>query len=76
MVIPAILGAMVLKIADLPGDSGGIGLGPVLLGTVTAAVVGYLGLKWLIRLTVSGHLYLFAYYLWALGIVVIVGGLF
>jgi undecaprenyl-diphosphatase len=76
MVIPAILGAMVLKAADLPGEPGGIGLGPVLVGTVTAAVVGYLGLKWLIRLTVSGHLYLFAYYLWALGLVVIVGGLF
>ncbi len=75
MLIPAILGAMVLKIADLPGESGGIGLGPVLLGTVTAAVVGYMGLKWLIRLTISGHLYLFAYYLWALGLVVIVGGL-
>ncbi len=71
MAIPAILGALVLKAGELPGQTGGIGIGPILLGTVIAAVVGYFGLKGLIRLTISGHLYLFSFYLWTLGLVVL-----
>ncbi len=76
LAIPAIVGALVLKLPDLPGQSGGFGPGAVLLGTVTAAGVGYLGLKWLIRLTISGRLYIFSYYLWVLGLVVLATGFF
>ncbi len=71
MAIPAILGALVLKAGELSGRTGGMDIGPIFLGTVIAAVVGYFGLKGLIRLTISGKLYLFSFYLWALGLVVL-----
>ncbi|MFQ5915864.1 MAG: undecaprenyl-diphosphate phosphatase [Nitrospinota bacterium] len=76
MAIPAILGALILKLLELPEQTGGIGFGPVLLGTVTAALSGYLALRWLIRLTLSGRLYYFSYYLWGLGLSVLPSGFF
>jgi undecaprenyl-diphosphatase len=62
---------LVLKAGELSGRTGGMDIGPIFLGTVIAAVVGYFGLKGLIRLTISGKLYLFSFYLWALGLVVL-----
>ena len=64
--IPAILGAMILSLnstiiqTDIP-------VRIILLGTVTAAIVGYIGLKILLRLVKQGHLYYFAPYCWLLG---------
>ena len=64
--IPAILGAMTLSLnstiiqTDIPVKI-------ILLGTVTAAIVGYIGLKILLRLVKQGHLYYFAPYCWLLG---------
>ncbi len=64
--IPAILGAMMLSLnstiiqTDIP-------VRIILLGTVTAAIVGYIGLKILLRLVKQGHLYYFAPYCWLLG---------
>jgi len=64
--IPAILGAMMLSLnstiiqTDIPVKI-------ILLGTVTAAIVGYIGLKILLRLVKQGHLYYFAPYCWLLG---------
>jgi undecaprenyl-diphosphatase len=64
--IPAILGAMILSLnstiiqTDIPVKI-------ILLGTVTAAIVGYIGLKILLRLVKQGHLYYFAPYCWLLG---------
>jgi len=64
--IPAILGAMMLSLnstivqTDIP-------VRIILLGTVTAAIVGYIGLKILLRLVKRGHLYYFAPYCWLLG---------
>jgi undecaprenyl-diphosphatase len=71
MAIPAILGALVLKIFELPEQTQPIGIGPMLIGTLTALLVGLVGLKCLIRLTISGRLHWFAYYLWALGLVML-----
>ena len=64
--IPAILGAMMLSLnstiiqTDIPGKI-------ILLGTVTAAIVGYIGLKILLRMVKQGRLYYFAPYCWLLG---------
>lgn len=71
MAIPAIVGALVLKLLELPDQVQPIGIGPILIGTLTALLVGLAGLKWLIRLTISGRLHWFAYYLWALGLVML-----
>jgi undecaprenyl-diphosphatase len=38
-----------------------------LLGTVIAAIVGYIALKILLRMVKQGHLYYFAPYCWLLG---------
>ncbi len=64
--IPAILGALILGLnstiiqTDIP-------VRIIFLGTVTAAIVGYIGLKILLRLVKQGHLYYFAPYCWLLG---------
>jgi|LGVF01.1.fsa_nt_gb undecaprenyl-diphosphatase len=64
--IPAILGAMILSLnsAIIQTD---IPVKIILLGTVTAAIVGYIGLKILLRMVKQGHLYYFAPYCWLLG---------
>ena len=72
--IPAILGAMMLSLnstivqTDIP-------VRIILLGTVTAAIVGYIGLKILLRLVKQGHLYYFAPYCWLLGAVTLIWSL-
>ncbi len=63
--IPAILGALVLKIE--PDALGAEGLVPALVGAALAAVVGVIALLLLLRMLRRGHLHLFAYYCFALG---------
>jgi len=64
--IPAILGAMILGLdstiirTDIPVKI-------ILLGTVTAGIVGYIALKILLRIVKQGHLHYFAPYCWLLG---------
>lgn len=71
--IPAILGAAVLQIKDLTEQ--GIGNISVLtygVGTIMAAVSGYLAIKFMIRMIQSGSLKVFTYYVWFLGISIII----
>jgi undecaprenyl-diphosphatase len=63
--IPAIIGAMVLKWENpllLEGE-----LLNLITGTLTAAVVGYICLKILMRMVQKGYLHYFSPYCWALG---------
>ncbi len=46
-----------------------------LLGTVIAAIVGYIALKILLRMVNHGHLYYFAPYCWLLGAVTLIWSL-
>jgi undecaprenyl-diphosphatase len=62
MSIPAILGAMVLTLADGVTVQQEQTL-PLVLGFAASAGVGYLALAWLVRLVKDGRLYLFAWYL-------------
>ena len=72
--IPAILGAMILSLnstiiqTDIP-------VRIILLGTVTAATVGYIGLKILLRIVKQGRLYYFAPYCWLLGVATLIRSL-
>ena len=68
--IPAILGAMVLEWENPLSQEGE--LLNVILGTLTAALVGYICLKILIRIVQKGHLYFFSPYCWVLGSVTII----
>lgn len=68
--IPAILGAMLLEWENPLLKEGE--LLNVIAGTLTAALVGYICLKILIRMVQKGHLYFFSPYCWVLGSVTII----
>ena len=72
--VPAVVGAMVatavgaesLLVADVEW-------GDLLLGLVVTVVVGFVSLRLLQRIVLVGRLYLFAFYCWALGFVLVLG---
>lgn len=69
--IPAIAGAAVLQYKNLSYLSANHIL-PVIIGTLVAAIVGYVCVKWIISLMRGNKFWLFAYYCWAVGLAVIV----
>ena len=74
LAVPAILGAVAVQ----AGDSGGIPSDQwtaVAVGTLTAAVSGYIALKLLLRIVVAGNLSRFSYYCWGIGLLTLVGAL-
>ncbi|NLN15745.1 MAG: undecaprenyl-diphosphatase UppP [Firmicutes bacterium] len=69
--IPAIGGAALLELGQLQAFDLESGLGVLLVGTVSAAVSGYLAVSLLLRLIRSNRLTYFSYYTWAIGLVLI-----
>ncbi|MGE4282209.1 MAG: undecaprenyl-diphosphate phosphatase [Clostridia bacterium] len=75
--IPAVLGAAVLQIPDLLEQGiKSADMLPYLLGTLAAAITGFLAIKFLINLLNKGKFYLFSYYCWAVGGAIIVYSMF
>ena len=75
LAVPAILGAVAVQ----AGDSGGIPPDKwtaVAVGTLTAAVSGYIALKLLLRIVVAGNLSRFSYYCWGIGLLTLGGALY
>jgi undecaprenyl-diphosphatase len=66
--IPAILGAALLTLKDMAAITDIV---PVLIGTLTAAVAGYLSLSLLMRIIKKDKFYNFAWYCLVLGLVVL-----
>lgn len=66
--IPAILGALVLKLGDMDQITHGNQLGVFVAGAVCAAVVGYMCLVLLTRILQNARFHHFAWYCWAVGI--------
>jgi undecaprenyl-diphosphatase len=66
---PAILGATILEARDAVIQ--GVDLAPMLLGVIISMIVGYISLKTLRRILLRQKLHYFAYYCWALGLIVI-----
>lgn len=67
--IPAIIGAVALQLnAEAVGR---VGLIPLALGLVSSAFVGLLALRMLMGIVRRGHLYYFAPYCWAVGLMII-----
>ena len=64
--IPAIIGALIVSLRDLPGAAA-VTL-PVLIGAATACIVGYLALALLVFIVNRGRMHLFAPYCWMLGL--------
>jgi len=67
--IPAIAGAIVLEACNISTSPGSVA--PIVAGTLTAAVIGYLTIRFLMRLTREGKLFRFAFYSIGIGIVAI-----
>jgi undecaprenyl-diphosphatase len=65
LAIPAILGAVALEIWRAKPGLAGPGL--LCLGGVVSLLVGWLSLRWLLRLVLRGKLHYFAWYCWAMG---------
>ena len=75
--IPAILGAVVLKGADvMKGDIAlSVPLDLLAMGTLLSGIVGYFALRLLVALVNQGGLYKFAPYCWVLGAFALFNGL-
>jgi undecaprenyl-diphosphatase len=73
MSIPAVLGAVVLDVADALAE----GIDPALLGVyvvgiVSSAVSGYLSIRFINMIASKGKFGAFAYYCWAAGIITLI----
>jgi len=73
--LPIIFGATLLEIKDIP-QAENIELLPLAIGTVTAAVSGYLAIRYMLRVLSQGSLRIFSYYVWFLAIIVFTDQLF
>lgn len=69
--IPAILGALILKIKDAGDLMGSVDIFPLLLSVVITIITGYFALTGLMKLIEKKKLYLFSFYLIPLGISVL-----
>ncbi|MFW5998646.1 MAG: undecaprenyl-diphosphate phosphatase [Bacillota bacterium] len=76
--IPAIGGANLLKARDIFSQSSTvISSSSLIIGTITAALSGYIAIKYLLHILKRGSLVVFSYYCWIIGIIVIlIAGLF
>lgn len=71
--IPAIMGAAVVQIPDLlDGGLGAAGFLPLTLGTLAAAISGYIAVKWMLEIIQRGSLKGFAIYVWIVGAAVLI----
>jgi undecaprenyl-diphosphatase len=69
---PAIAGAVVLQSLDLfNGQGEEITLSALLVGVVASAVFGYAAVKWMVNYLKKHSLKPFAFYVWALGLIVL-----
>lgn len=73
MSIPAVLGALVLELFDIGTESVTAGdVGCYIVGMVIAAVVGYIALRFIMKLVAGRYFKYFAYYCGAIGVVSII----
>ncbi len=70
--LPVIAGAALLEGYRLFENNSDIGLMPILVGTIVAAIAGYFAIKILLRITEKGKFRWFAFYCLILGIIGII----
>ncbi|MCL2294369.1 MAG: undecaprenyl-diphosphate phosphatase [Spirochaetes bacterium] len=76
--IPAILGALALHLKELAADGidsaalGGMGAMEVIIGTVTAAIVGFFAVRFMMKIIREKSLFCFAIYTGVLGTLILV----
>ncbi len=76
--IPAILGASAMEAKDMlsNGLETSLGVLPLVIGTISAAIAGYFAIQYMLRVLTSGSLRVFSYYVFALGTLVLMDQLF
>jgi undecaprenyl-diphosphatase len=75
--IPAILGAALLEISDIGSETlTGAMIGSYAAGMIAAAVVGYISIRFLLRIVRGRKMRYFGYYCFAVGILAIAGHFF
>ncbi len=75
--IPSILGSAVLETpAAIEAGVTAAELGPILVGMLVAAVSGLVAIKTMIKIVSDKKLSYFSYYVWVLGVIVVLYGLF
>ena len=73
MGIPAVLAANLVELGDAVKEgTQGIGIGPLIIGVVVSAVVGFLAIKMVQWLLKENKFKIFAYYTLILGAIVII----
>lgn len=73
MSIPAVLGALVLELADIGNETiTGGDVGCYIIGMIIAGVIGYVALKITMKLVVSKYFKYFAFYCYGLGVLSII----
>ncbi|RJQ25177.1 undecaprenyl-diphosphate phosphatase [Candidatus Parcubacteria bacterium] len=80
MSVPAILGAAAKDFYDIikagNGLEIGVGMGPLLIGMLAAAVSGYLAIRFMLKVFTKVSLKVFSYYVFILGAIVLVDQIF
>ena len=72
--IPAIIGAAVLELSDISSEAvTGRLIGIYAAGMIAAAVVGYLAIRFMLRIVQNRKLKYFSYYCFAIGVLSIIG---
>ncbi len=75
--IPSILGSAVLEApAAIEAGVTAADVGPILVGMLVAAVSGLIAIKTMIKIVSDKKLSYFSYYVWALGLIVVLYGIF
>jgi undecaprenyl-diphosphatase len=72
LALPAILGSVVLNLSDLTGTIQSISITPILVGFLTALVVGYLSILLFKLVVKKGSLLVFSVYCWIVSLLLIV----
>jgi undecaprenyl-diphosphatase len=67
MSVPAILGAAVVSLPDMPRGSESIGALPVTVGMIAAGITGILAIRFFVEMLKRQNFHMFAYYCWLVG---------
>ena len=70
--MPAVLGALILELFDLEGGITGSEVAACILGMIFALIVGFVVLKFMIRLVMKGYFKYFAFYCFGIGAISII----
>lgn len=77
--IPSVLGAFLMEVPDAvraAAEGEGVGIGIMVAGVVVAAVSGYAAIRIMIKAVTDKKLAWFSYYVWIVGILLILYGVF